>query len=164
MNIAWRDITVDDLSLLLRWRNENREWFGDSRKLTKEEHAAWFARYDDEYDQDTAVTSIVDNESGVYIGCLSIYNIRGPTAEIGRIVVDKPYRRLGYATQMVKEAMIWASMRYGVHSFHLTVKGDNHAAIAVYRKCGFVEGGSFGDVLMMVSGGCDDQSSARGTS
>lgn len=59
--------------------------------------------------------------------------------EIG-MMVAAGWRGRGVGTALVVAAIEWARDR-GLHKLALSVFPHNHAAIALYRKCGFVEEG-----------------------
>ena len=54
-------------------------------------------------------------------------------SEISRLIIFEPYQNNGYGTEVVKELK-----KQGYNS--LWVRSDNHRAIHVYEKCGFVKG------------------------
>jgi ribosomal protein S18 acetylase RimI-like enzyme len=56
------------------------------------------------------------------------------------IAVAAEARRRGVGTRLMEEAVAWAR-RNGVEKLVLTVYPDNEAAIALYRRFGFVEEG-----------------------
>jgi RimJ/RimL family protein N-acetyltransferase len=59
--------------------------------------------------------------------------------EIGMMVAAGSRGR-GVGTALVEAAIAWSKDR-GLHKLALSVFPHNHAAIALYRKCGFVEEG-----------------------
>jgi len=59
--------------------------------------------------------------------------------EIG-MMVAAGWRGRGAGTALVLAAIEWARDR-GLHKLALSVFPHNHAAIALYRNCGFVEEG-----------------------
>lgn len=56
------------------------------------------------------------------------------------MLVDGDWRGRGVGSALVQAAIYWAR-RYGLHKLCLEVFATNTAAIALYRKFGFVEEG-----------------------
>jgi RimJ/RimL family protein N-acetyltransferase len=77
------------------------------------------------------------------VGSLSIRREEHPAtrhvATLGMFVVES-HRRRGLGGALMDEAFAWAR-RFGVERIELTVYPHNEAAIALYRKFGFVEEG-----------------------
>lgn len=61
-------------------------------------------------------------------------------AEILTLAVAHQARRTGLATRLLSAASLWLAAR-GVQHWHLEVAADNHPALALYRRFGFVETG-----------------------
>ncbi|HNV48215.1 MAG TPA: ribosomal protein S18-alanine N-acetyltransferase [Spirochaetota bacterium] len=61
-------------------------------------------------------------------------------AELLRIAVSEEARRSGHGALLVG-AIIDECRSRGVATIHLEVNGANHAAIALYARCGFAEAG-----------------------
>ncbi len=55
---------------------------------------------------------------------------------ISNLVVDKPYRRQGYGTLLLKAATRWA-LEHNMHKIMLDVQTKNHPAISFAQKHGF---------------------------
>ena len=87
----------------------------------------------------SADTSIVAEARGQIIGMLGIEPGRFGYGDIG-MVVDAAWRGRGVGSALVHGAIDWAR-NHGLHKLCLEVFPANTAAIALYRKCGFVEEG-----------------------
>jgi len=59
--------------------------------------------------------------------------------ELG-MLVDRAWRGRGVGSALMREAIGW-SRSHGLHKLCLDVFPANASAIALYRKCGFVEEG-----------------------
>jgi ribosomal protein S18 acetylase RimI-like enzyme len=95
------------------------------------ERAALFAR--------TAAGSAVAVADGQVVGMLHIEVSRHGFGDLG-MVVDRGWRGLGIGSALLEAAVGWARGQ-GLHKLSLEVFAHNTAAIALYRKFGFVEEG-----------------------
>jgi len=96
-----------------------------------DERAAVFARSTGE--------SVVAVADGQVIGLLHIEVSRHGSGELG-MLVDRGWRGRGVGSALVASAVGWARS-HGLHKLCLEVFAHNTAAIALYRKCGFLEEG-----------------------
>jgi len=96
-----------------------------------DERAAQFAR--------TADGSVVAVADGQIVGMLHIEASRHGFGELG-MLVDRDWRGRGVGSALVQAAIGRARGR-GLHKLCLEVFAHNTAAIALYRKSGFVEEG-----------------------
>jgi RimJ/RimL family protein N-acetyltransferase len=96
-----------------------------------EQRAVLFAR--------SAAESVVAVASGQIIGMLHVEVSRHGFGELG-MLVDGGWRRRGVGSALVQAAIDWARAQ-GLHKLCLEVFAHNTAAIALYRKSGFVEEG-----------------------
>jgi L-amino acid N-acyltransferase YncA len=96
-----------------------------------DERAAQFAR--------TADGSVVAVAGGQVVGLLHVEPSRHGFGELG-MLVDRDWRGRGVGSALVRAA-IGRARGQGLHKLCLEVFAHNAAAIALYRKCGFVEEG-----------------------
>ena len=96
-----------------------------------EERAALFAR--------SAAGSLVAVAGGQLIGMIHIEVSRAGFGDIG-MLVSREWRGRGVGSELVRAAASWAR-DHGLHKLSLEVFAHNAAAIALYRKCGFVQEG-----------------------
>jgi [ribosomal protein S18]-alanine N-acetyltransferase len=96
-----------------------------------DERAAQFAR--------TADGSVVAVADGQIVGMLHIEASRYGFGELG-MLVDRDWRGRGVGSALVQSAISRARGQ-GLHKLCLEVFAHNTAAIALYRKSGFVEEG-----------------------
>jgi RimJ/RimL family protein N-acetyltransferase len=83
--------------------------------------------------------SMVAVASDRVIGLIHVEVSRHGFGEFG-MLVDQEWRGRGVGSALIQAAIAWAR-DHGLHKLSLEVFAHNTAAIALYRKCGFVEEG-----------------------
>jgi RimJ/RimL family protein N-acetyltransferase len=110
---------------------EERTGIATEPPVDLEARAAQFER--------TAEESIVAEAGSQIVGMVRVEVSRHGFGELG-MLVDRSWRGRGVGSALMHEAIAWSRSR-GVHKLCLDVFPANAAAIALYRKCGFVEEG-----------------------
>ena len=110
---------------------EERDGIATEPPVDIEERAALFARSMD--------GSVVAVAGGRIVGFLHVEVSRHGFGEFG-MLVDRDWRGRGVGSALLQAAIGWARGQ-GLHKLCLEVFAHNAAAIAVYRKSGFVEEG-----------------------
>lgn len=87
----------------------------------------------------TVASSVVAVADGQVIGMLHVEASRHGFGEIG-MLVDRGWRGRGVGSALMRAAISLAREQ-GLHKLSLEVFARNTAAIALYRRCGFVEEG-----------------------
>jgi ribosomal-protein-alanine N-acetyltransferase len=78
---------------------------------------------------------------GALVGFAVVRWLRGETAaELENLLVAQPYRRKGIATRLIRACTAWAA-KAGAGALRLEVRASNAAALALYRRLGFVSVG-----------------------
>ena len=135
-----------DLPRTLAWRNQDhiRRWFFFSERLTLEQHAGWFARYQQRDDDFVFIIEETDSELRP-IGQAAIYNVdwAGGTAEFGRLMIgEADAAGRGLAREATDAVVALAFEQLGLQEIHLEVIPGNVRAIKLYEACGFEVTGS----------------------
>jgi len=128
-------LSAGTLEYLRVLRNMNRECFFDSHEITKQEQLEWYRAYlEDWWDVTYIIT--VDSEP---VGVMAVYNIntKEKTAEVGRVMVDRSHRRLGYAGTALKLVMKYAMKELGMDTLCVYTKTNNDSAVALFESVGF---------------------------
>ena len=110
---------------------EERDGIATEPPVDIEERAALFARSMD--------GSVVAVAGGRIVGFLHVEVSRHGFGDFG-MLVDRDWRGRGVGSALLQAAIGWARGQ-GLHKLCLEVFAHNAAAIAVYRKSGFVEEG-----------------------
>jgi ribosomal-protein-alanine N-acetyltransferase len=64
--------------------------------------------------------------------------------EVGYSVFE-PYRRRGYATEVVRALIDWASSKHGIRHFVASISPENEPSLALVRRLGFEQMGRHWD-------------------
>ena len=101
--------------------------------LTHPDQRQWYAMW------------MIDLRDGTHIGdlCFKGLNPNG-MAEIGYGILEN-YQGLGYATEAVNAAVMWALKQRGVTRVEAEAEPENKASQRVLEKCGFVPTGTVGE-------------------
>ncbi len=135
-----RPLKFSDLELTLIWRNKDRirNNFFNSKHLVIGEHLNWFKNYlkkEDDY-----IFIMVDKETKIPFGQLSIYNIdwKNKTAEFGRLMIgEDKFLGKGLSEEATKELIKFVFKDLKLNTLYLDVIKENEIALRVYEKCGF---------------------------
>jgi RimJ/RimL family protein N-acetyltransferase len=110
---------------------EERDRIGTEPPVDVDERTEHFAR--------SAASSIVAEAGGGIVGMVNVDVGRFGAGEIG-MLVDAGWRGRGVGAGLLEAAIAWARGE-GLHKLTLEVFPTNAPALALYRKCGFVEEG-----------------------
>lgn len=92
--------------------------------------------------------SMIERESGDFIGNIELRNIKDNSAELG-IAITAQKQDLGYGTESVGRIISYGFDTLGLNKVSLRVYRDNPRAICVYQKCGFTVSSLTEDDMMM---------------
>ena len=87
----------------------------------------------------------IETKEGVHIGMCGLHRGRPEdrNAELGIMIGEKSFWSSGYGTDAMLTLLRFAFEQMNLHKVALGVFEFNERALAVYRKCGFVEEGRF---------------------
>jgi RimJ/RimL family protein N-acetyltransferase len=131
---AIRPATVDDaraMAELFAAVAEERTGIASEPPVDVEARTAQFT--------DSITESIVAVADGQVVGMIHTTVSRHGFGEFG-MLVDREWRGSGVGSALLQATIDWARDQ-GLHKLCLEVFAHNTAAIALYRKCGFVEEG-----------------------
>lgn len=137
-----RKVAPGDLPRLRAWINDPRiaEPFLFPGPVSEAAHAAWF----DRQRSDPSVETLVAEAAGEPVGVVTLKGIDRAQrrAEIAIFVgPDRHGEGLGRAA--LEAALAVAFQEFLLRKLHLHARADNAAALALYRRAGFVEEGRF---------------------
>ena len=148
-HVRLRLLVESDLELILSWRNREdaRIWFKDSSVISMDQHKRWFEQYIDK-ENDLHFILEVDKKP---VGQASVYHIHREKekAEIGRFLVAPGDGGKGYIKQACGELIRFCNNYLKLKYIFLEVMAENHKAIALYKKCGFMEETRYNGLIRM---------------
>lgn len=123
---------------LASWRKKYARWFPSQFKVTLSGTRHWLENL--VVNQADRVLFLIEDGRGKIYGHLGFwrYNGRDKSCELDNVVRgvnDFP----GLMTKSVKTLIRWGFENLGIKKLYLTVFADNEKAIALYRRCNFVE-------------------------
>jgi RimJ/RimL family protein N-acetyltransferase len=125
---------IDSPSFLLQWGGPGFHYPLDREQL---EHYMENANHEE---ADTLIYKVVDEETGIAIGHISLGKIdrKNMSARIGKVLVgSRETRGRGIGQKMIREALRIAFEELHLHRVSLGVFDFNTAAILCYEKAGF---------------------------
>ncbi|MFE6796003.1 GNAT family N-acetyltransferase [Paenibacillus chitinolyticus] len=147
----------EDFDQLIEWSGDEAfllQWAGPQFKypLTSSQLEAYMEGANDPEQSGRLVYKVIDSETDLTIGHLSIGNIdrHNRSARIGKVLVGHTARRgRGTGQAMIREALRIGFEELRLHKMTLGVFDFNEAAIRCYEKEGFVREGLIRDSKRM---------------
>jgi len=137
-----KQLEEDDFNTILKWRNSShiRNNMLSNRKITVDEHQAWFQKHLTSHS--TIVKKLVYREKP--IGLVSFSNIDHPneTCYWGIYIGDETARK-GSGTALAYLALNMIFDDFNMRKVNAEVIETNHVSLSFHKKLGFVEEGRF---------------------
>jgi RimJ/RimL family protein N-acetyltransferase len=145
-HISFEPLSYRNLEFVRELRNQNKEWFMDSKEVLEEEHRQFFRETTQSGDINLVIR---DNTTTERVGFISIYNITPDGhANIGRMMVKDSHQHQGYMLAALIKAFDLCHY-FDIRQLVLEVKASNVPARSLYTKCGFVTEGFTRDTIIM---------------
>lgn len=151
--IAGKRVTLspwrrDDLALLRRWGEDGAvmQFWGERQPLMREDAFERHAQRGSPFTEYQGSGSFcVRDEHSRPIGHLQYEggDSRDRRVQIGVFIGEQDARDQGYGTEAVIILLNWLFNHRNMHRVWLTIQADNHRAIRVYEKIGFVREGTY---------------------
>lgn len=116
-----------------------------TKPYTVEEEKAFIQSKQEEK---AAMYSMIERDSGDFIGNIEFMEIKDGTAELG-IAITASKQNLGYGAESIRRMLQYGFDTLGLDRVFLKVYPENKRAIHVYEKCGFVKYNSTEDDIFM---------------
>lgn len=140
INISLRAIEPEDLDVLYKIENDFRLWGLGVTNVPYSRYMLhdYIANASGDIYSDKQVRMMIENADNETIGILDITNFepRHMRAEIG-IVVQRQYRRCGYAAAAIRETKKYARDILHLHQLYVYIDINNNAAVEAFKKEGF---------------------------
>lgn len=144
-DVTLRQVTdsLIDAMRIVRWRNENAEWFPVQEPWTEEQQLRWFYEvYQHDPSQNLYFVCVLKEPVGI-VGM----TIKRGSGELERMILgDKAYARKGY----MRRGMRMLMDAYGLEHYWLRVMPNNEATINFHKRNGFrittTEGSEYTDI------------------
>ena len=101
--------------------------------FTEEQEIRWVR---EKLREKAPVFSMIDRESGRFIGNIELMDVSASAGELG-VAVTADQQDRGYGTEAVSAMTKYGMERLGLKRIYLRTNPDNARAIRVYEKCGF---------------------------
>ncbi len=123
----------DYLVMVNDTENVNRFIGGFHGTYTEEMEVSWVR---EKLAEKAVVFSMIEKESGRYIGNIELMDVTGSEGELG-IAITAAMQDRGYGTEAVAALVRYGTDRLGLERITLRTRPFNARAIRVYEKCGF---------------------------
>lgn len=115
--------------------NVGRFFGGAHEPYTEEMEISWVRG---KLEDKTPVFSMIEKNSGDFIGNIELMNVNEGTGELGIAITAKKQNK-GFGTEAVSAMIRYAFDQMGLKRVFLRTNIDNDRAFHVYQKCGFRE-------------------------
>ncbi|MBR4964067.1 MAG: GNAT family N-acetyltransferase [Alistipes sp.] len=141
-SIRLRALEPADIELLYLWENDPDVWrvSGTLAPISRER----LARFIEEQNYDIYATRqmrLMLEVNGIVVGSVDIFDFDPLHRRfgLGVLIYAGDDRRKGYARAAVEELKRYARESLDLKQVWVTVAADNHASIALFESCGFVQ-------------------------
>ncbi len=147
--VILRPLEEADIANVQRWMNDPdiamsllRSW-----PMNQSNAASWYAGRKDSIN--SLLFAIDDAADNSHVGVVGLHDIHWVhrLAELWIMIGEKSKWGRGLATEAVNLSIVYAFKQLGLRKIFLKVSSTNNAALAVYKKAGFVEEGVLKDEL-----------------
>lgn len=142
--ITLQTIGKEDIELLRKWKNENKDYFFYNKEISPSEQLEWFDSY---LERKEDYIFIIDYK-GIKIGCIGFRVIDTQIDIYNVILGDKMFSRQGLMSLALKLMCSYVIDEYDMN-ITLKVLAANKAARKWYRKNGFIEKSSKDNYIFM---------------
>jgi len=143
--VALRALTVDDLGLILPWRNATHVRLNmfTQHVISQDEHLAWFHRIA----VDDAARWLIFDENGRPSGVVYFTGIRHDSANAFWGFYAMPDPPPGIGRRIEREALDYAFQVLKLHKLNCEVLSVNQLVINQHKRFGFTQEGLFRDYV-----------------
>lgn len=136
-----RPLVLEDANVSCHWRNNPEIWkftgFVPDVPITNDIERKWITEVLKKTDQRRFAICLIENQK--YIGNVQLLKITKKSAEFHLFIGEPEYWGKGIGKEATGLMMDFAFLELGLENVILQVDKENFAAIAIYKKHGFVE-------------------------
>lgn len=138
-NIRLRQVQIEDLDKLRKWRNDscNTKYLSRIPYITREMQLKW---YEDYLNNNDEMMFAIDETKDLQriVGSVSLYNFTDKQAEFGKILIGDSaahHRKIGLNALISLKC--FAKEKLSLKKLYLHVYKENEAALRIYHSAGF---------------------------
>ena len=135
--ILLRPLQLSDLDFLFEIENNKENWKFGSEKVsfTKDDLRSYIRNATEDISVSKQFRYVIDLEN-IPIGFIDLFDYRTNSAGVG-VIIAKNYRRRGFAKEVLKLLMDYATNTLKIEKLHCNIQEDNFASIKLFTSCGF---------------------------
>lgn len=146
-SIRLRALEPNDIELLMHWENDSSLWeFGDTiAPISRIQIANFLKSYDGDIFTSKQVRFIIEEQaSKTPTGTIDMFDFDFFNSRVAiGILVEKEYRKCGYARQALELTVNYAESFLGIHQCYAIVSESNTPSIELFTSCGFTHESTF---------------------
>ena len=146
--VVLRAVEPEDADLLYQWENDATLWQDSSAiaPYSKYQLKTYIETAGDIYALRQLRLMISRKRDGLTIGCVDLFEFepRHGRAELG-ILIDKDFRRKGYATEALALIEVYAFRLFNLHQLYCYVSRRNEPSQRLFYAAGFQLGATLHD-------------------
>ena len=136
-NIYLRNVTSDDLDLILAWENNPDNWKVSSttKPYNREQIEEFVNLKQDIFEYEQLRLIICLNTTNEIIGNIDLFDFEDEHKRVGvGIMIDELYRNKGFATQSLNLIEEYSKLILGVKNVFCNILTDNEISIKLFEK------------------------------
>jgi diamine N-acetyltransferase len=138
--ILLRAMEPEDLDVLYQIENDTSLWDVGTVNVPYSRYVLrdYISNASGDAYADGQVRLMIENAEGEVVGVVDLVNFdaRNRKAEVG-VVIQKPYRRRGYATEALGALEDYARRVLHIHQLYAFVDGSNKGSLSLFIKRGY---------------------------
>ena len=138
LNIYFVEVNTDlinDYLLMVNDENVQKRISVNRRIYTYEDELSWVK---DKVNNNASVFSMIEKNSGAFIGNVEIMNIENKSGELGICITPK-FQDKHYGSEAINRMIKYGFEKLNLDELTLVVFSNNLRAVHCYKKAGFVE-------------------------
>lgn len=138
-NLILRIASLEDIDVILLWENNPEHWLvSNTREAFSREDIVSFISAENDLANANQLRLMAFDENKMPVGCIDLfdYDLRNSRVGLG-ILVDKQYRGMGYAKEMLQLVIEHCLHVLNLNSLHAEILEENSASVKLFEGAGF---------------------------